>query len=541
MSKFKPSVRSWDARLAVAASFVLASLAVVSPSWAQLTWSDLSQAAEPPIANPFKGFMNYSDSPLPQGSGEFPHTLEFFYIGMDEFWVDQGGGNWQIDLSALEAELVDIASRGRQAVFRIYVDEPREQSTCPGSRPNATTADTALPDFLMDGLGGNDVPLTYYCSHGWEGWSPEYADEDFLEAVAELLADLIANYNGDPRIAFIQVGLLGHWGEWHTYFGAEDPVDPNDALDCDQPTDGAVHDVMNAVLDSYAGFASTLVLVSADVLQCHQRPLGGGSSDPGVTWFERSIGLHDDDFANSTVCDTSFGFDTRANTWGAEDDWVGLPVGGEVQPSLQGPIHDDDDSNDCGADLGTYDSGELDGAVNATHPSFLLNYDLFHSSVVDPQLGNAEATARRMGYQYFVPAVALPDAPSTDAPLMLTVRVQNLGVAPIYYALDVELVVLDGAVEVATFPTDIFLEDVYDAPTRGTDSVDFDIEIQDHGLAGGTYDLALRVPNPMAGGAALRFANAEQVGDLLMIGSVTLVDDTIFFDGFESGNTTAWN
>lgn len=519
---------------------MLASVALVPAASAQLTWSNLTLAAEPPISNPFKGFMDYSDAALPMGSAEFPHTLEFFYIGMDEFWVDDPVEGWQIDFSALEVELAAVAARGRQAVFRIFIDYPQATpgGTCPTEE--TTTAESALPEFLTDGFDNDDVVLNHYCdeSADLEGWSVDISEPgsraNFLDAVADLLADLVAAYDGDSRIAYVQVGLLGHWGEWHTFFDGDDP------LDCDQSTDGVVHDVMNAVLDAFDAFNDTRALVSADVLQCYQRPFEGGPSDPGVAWFERSIGLHDDDFANSTVCETE-GFDTRANAWSAEDDWVSLPVGGEVQPDLQGPIHDDDDGNDCGADLGTYDTGELDGAVEAAHPSFLLNYDLFHSSVVDPQLGNAEATSRRMGYQYFVPAVGLPDAPEVSGPLNLTVRVENLGVAPVYYALDVELVVLDGIVEVATFPTDIFLEDVYDAPTRGTDSVDFDVEVTDHGLASGTYDLALRVANPMVGGAALRFVNAEQVGDLLTLGSVTVVDTPIFSDGFESGDTDNWN
>lgn len=511
-----------------------AALLVAASASAQLTWSNLTLATEPPVENPFKGFMDYADPTVPARSTEFPHTLEFFYIGMDEFWVDYEDDvpdqGWQIDLAALEVELAAIASRGRQAVFRIYVDEPREQTTCPTMAPAATVDDTALPDFLM-----SDVALTYYCSGGWEGWSPDYPDADFLDAVDDLLADLVAAYDGDPRIAFVQVGLLGHWGEWHTFF------DGNDPLDCDEATDGVVHDAMNAVLDTFDGFHSTLALVSADVLQCAQRPAGGSAADPGVSWFDRSIGLHDDDFANSTVCET-YGFDSRAQSWGAENDWLALPVGGEIQPSLQGPIHDDDDGLDCDPpDTDGYDTGELDSAVEATHPSFLLNFDLFDSVVVDPRLANAEATARRMGYQYFVPAVALPDETRVDEPLMLTVRVENLGVAPIYYALAVELVVLDGAVEVATFPTDIYLEDVYDAPARGVDAIDFDVEIADHGLRHGSYQLALRVPNPMAGGAALRFANAEQSGDLLILGPVTIDEDPIFLDDFETGNTTNWN
>ena len=36
-------------------------------------------------------------------------------------------------------------------------------------------------------------------------------------AILDFIAAFGAAYDGDPRIAFVQWGLLGFWGEWHTY------------------------------------------------------------------------------------------------------------------------------------------------------------------------------------------------------------------------------------------------------------------------------------------------------------------------------------
>ncbi len=48
-------------------------------------------------------------------------------------------------------------------------------------------------------------------------WEPDYDDPVFLDKLDHFLAALAARYDGNPEVAFIDVGSFGVWGEGHTY------------------------------------------------------------------------------------------------------------------------------------------------------------------------------------------------------------------------------------------------------------------------------------------------------------------------------------
>ena len=105
---------------------VLLTLAVSQPLSAQLVWTSLTYDDSAQTLNPYKGFMDYVPDP-----GDPPrtpeHSLEFFYIGMDEFYDDlnpQPVAMGGVDFGSLNAELESVRSRGRQAAFRIFIDFP---------------------------------------------------------------------------------------------------------------------------------------------------------------------------------------------------------------------------------------------------------------------------------------------------------------------------------------------------------------------------------------------------------------------------------
>lgn len=48
-------------------------------------------------------------------------------------------------------------------------------------------------------------------------WEPDYNDPVFLEKLDHFLAALAERYDGNPEVAFIDVGSFGVWGEGHTF------------------------------------------------------------------------------------------------------------------------------------------------------------------------------------------------------------------------------------------------------------------------------------------------------------------------------------
>jgi len=49
-------------------------------------------------------------------------------------------------------------------------------------------------------------------------WEPDYDDPIFMEKLDKFLAAAAARYDGNPDVAFIDMGSFGVWGEGHTYW-----------------------------------------------------------------------------------------------------------------------------------------------------------------------------------------------------------------------------------------------------------------------------------------------------------------------------------
>jgi len=152
---------------------------------------------ESPVVNPLKGLVPYA-RPTPD---RFPHSMEFSYIGLAKIVKGDGVYDWQ----PMEKLLDDIASRGNQAVIRIYVEYPGKTD--------------GIPQYLIDGglkvhsyMNTNTAPFP-----PTKVLTPNYEDESLRKTLANFIQAFGAKYDGDPRLGFITAGLLGTWGEWHTY------------------------------------------------------------------------------------------------------------------------------------------------------------------------------------------------------------------------------------------------------------------------------------------------------------------------------------
>ena len=412
----------------------------VSPADPPQTFT-LSYAAAP-ADNPLKGFMPY------QGSYAFPHSLEWFYLPLKDLQTGYSTFTWD----ALDAHLTAIAARGHQAIFRVYLDYP----------------DVAygVPDFL------SSVSKHAYTDYGngtdATSYSPDYSNPDLQRAVLNFIAALGARYDNDPRVGFITAGLLGFWGEWHTY-----PYD----------TWAPAPAFMNQVLDAFqSAFPHTMVLAR--------------EPKASVTMDRPRLGFHDDSFAYTTVGSTDWYFWPKIVAANLQDCWKNRPIGGEVRPEVQSCLWNDTPCTP--ADQG------FDLCVSTTHASWMLNHGAFTGGLGATQLARATTGAQSLGYTLHVPRATL-ESPQVGKVLQGTVTLENRGVAPFYYPWTVQIAVLDKAGNLNSWPLDWDLRTVLpDSPVTRT----FQVPIP--GLPAGDYTLLLGVPNPMAGGHPLKFADTAQ-------------------------------
>lgn len=92
---------------------------------------------------------------------------------------------------------------GKRVVFRFVLDLPSDK------------AHIDIPDWLFDEIDGDgDV---YNNSYG-KGFSPDYQNETVIKKHARAVKALGDYYGKDDFFAYIELGSLGHWGEWHVNY-----------------------------------------------------------------------------------------------------------------------------------------------------------------------------------------------------------------------------------------------------------------------------------------------------------------------------------
>jgi len=457
---------AWHAKIGPTAQVILGMALLscnVAFATAGINYYSLTGAAAP-TNNPLKGFMPYAGS-----FAAFPHSMEWGYLPLRSLMSGPTNFNW----ADLETLLNTVAGRGHQTVFRIYLDYP--------GRP------TGIPQYLLDA----GIATHNYTDFGNRGISvsPDYENSLLIEALTNFIAAMGSRYDGDPRIAFITLGLLGFWGEWHTF--------PHDNW-------FASTGVQDQVMLAYeAAFSRTKLLV--------RYPSG---ANPKL----RRIGYHDDSFAYETIAPPNWMFLGRLEAAGDTNKWRTQPIGGEVRPEVQLCMWDANQTNCVPA------GQEFERCVQLTHASWLLNHGAFSPGLSPKAKELALSAVSKLGYVVCVSNALLADA-SVSGPLNISVGLANVGVAPFYYDWPVQLAAVNGdGFLVNTWITPWKLSSV---PPGATNSV-WSFSIVNHGLSAGSYKILLRVQNPLPNGLPFRFANATQDADQfgwLTLGQVAIVAD----------------
>ena len=424
-----------------------------------------------PADNPLKGLVPYSSN---ASRDSFPHSMEFSYIPLSTLVSGYDTFDWQ----PLEALLDEVAGRGNQTIFRVYLEYPGKTG--------------AIPDFLLkDGLAITRWNYNRNPSQPVE--TPDYANANLRRLLKNFISGLGCEYDGDPRIGFITAGLLGLWGEWHTH--------PNPGLFASKA-------VQQEVMDAYeSAFKTTHVLLRYPVGNRHAR-LARNS--------DRPFGYHDDSFAWTTL-DSGNSSDAwffipilKAAGPEAEAKWKTRPIGGEIRPEAWGLVFDQRPGDQRIQDFRQ--------CVDATHVTWLMDSGMFRRERDADRIKQAEQEVRRMGYEFHAPAVTFGAV--INGKLNVRLEVENRGVAPFYYDWKPEYGLLINGRVVKTFAGTGKLTEMLpgDRPRVWVDRLDV------CGIDPGLFTLAVRVPNPMQGGTPLRFANAtrDDASGWLFLGDVLI-------------------
>jgi hypothetical protein len=319
------------------------------------------------IVNPMRGFYRwYGGEPIPQPRPAYDHYARF---GWRQLEPTRG----QYDFSAIEQALGAAQSASAKFAFRVM-------------SVNEFTSPVEIPAYLKQEVGGA------YCTYnGSQVWVPAWDSPAFLARAQALMSALGARFNGDPRLGYYDMGIYGHWGEWHTEGLCTPAASP--------ATKRALVDMQ------VAAFPNTRILMNS----------GGKEVDAFVYALSKSpsIGVRVD-----SLCSPWFGDQftiSSAKLAAMQDRWKTAPVVTEFY------IWNPSDTALCDQQVGTW------------HIAAIANGSIGNwSSYSADQQAQLLLAGKHSGYRFVLNSLTYPAEVTNNSFLAISSQWSNVGITPAY-------------------------------------------------------------------------------------------------------------
>lgn len=221
------------------------------------------------LNNPFMGWVGWAntDKTLVQ-----PHSLVYANITWRELEPEKGKYNWEEIENKFQFE--KWKKEGTRINLRFVLDDP-------GNGPEKD-----IPDWLYNELiqtEGTDGAGKWYDtppSVVGKGFSPNYSSPLLIAEHERAIKALAERYNNDHEIAFVQIGSLGHWGEFHNWPEEVSGKFPNLSV-----SDQYVEHYLKYFTNKMLGMRKPFPIASTNKLGLFNDVFGSkGATDTWVDW-----------------------------------------------------------------------------------------------------------------------------------------------------------------------------------------------------------------------------------------------------------------
>lgn len=372
------------------------------------------RSSDAQFVNPLIGYMQNAERSKPYTET----SLVYIDLTWRELEPERGQFNWAAIAEA--NHLSRWRAEGKHAVLRFVCDLPGKE------------AHRDIPDWLYAATGdGMDYDIDY-----GRGYCPNYANAVFREEHHRALREIGRYFteNWGAFVAYVELGSLGHWGEWHVKYADGLPYLPKT-------------EIRKEYVDAYTEAFPNARLLSRRSFQ--EMPAGTGIYNDvtgNVPETERLL--------RELSEGADFG---SAQEEGAikplSEIWNSAPVGGEYTSSLSME------------DMLNRDFRSTLKLIEDSHPSFLgpkipdmrAPADDDDRKLSETALLNARKIQGMLGYRYRVTEIGISDAATEDGVWttlykLLTgqmgtpqtyksvrVTLRNDGLAPMYFDWPVKL------------------------------------------------------------------------------------------------------
>lgn len=339
------------------------------------------------LTNPHIGFEYFNHYGIYPGR-IYPECSMAYYRW---YWKDFEPESNQIQFAAIDQllELIEISNMTMS--FRLMTAGSYDYDS--GSQ---------LPDWLSN-LG---IPGTWYGENGAEDcFMPDFENPTFMSNVRRVIYAFGDKYNGDPRISHVDIGWIGHWGEWHILTeavakGASMPDWEYRRQYIDWTFDAFPDTPVIMMINDTNGMA--MVCVSND---------GGwrgdsyGDSKPGWNHMSNMYPQH-------------------VSEAGAEDAWKHAPVCMEIWGVLSNWLT-----------LGWDAEAIFNRGIEEFHVSVV---NAKSSSIPIELMDEVNAFLKRLGYRFVLKQLTLPEVITNGQTISVTALWENKGCAPAYHSYQIK-------------------------------------------------------------------------------------------------------
>ena len=353
-----------------------------------------------PLVNPGMGWVHHYYSGRTGNYGYYlkpSDSLDWFpganvqYMRIPWAFVEPKDGefNW----SVFDTPAQRYVQSGKQFAIRI--------NCCEHWIPWAT------PKWLKD-KGCKGVQFTVRRGPDPKGacWEPDYLDPMYLEHLERLIKNLAARYDGNPNVAFIDIGTFGLWGEGHT--GASSRL----------PRDVQIKAV-KLQIDLYTKyFKKTQLCISDDVDGWREQ-----KNFPVLDYARaKGVSLRDD----SILVNVPIG--PLAEKRGHKS-WYHDELAGKYWPTM--PVIVEHEHYGLSKARGAWKGEWLENSVEAYHCSF-LSIHWWPEQFYKENKESIERINLRLGYRLNLKSLEMPKSVEIGERFPVRFAWANVGVAPFY-------------------------------------------------------------------------------------------------------------
>lgn len=329
-------------------------------------------------------------------------------------------------------------TEGKHVVFRFILDRP------------TSVSERDIPDWLYKET--NKDGKWYETSYG-KGFSPNYANEYLIKRHEKALLEL-GKFFSDGFLSYVQLGSVGHWGEWHTNVSEKLPALPSEVI-----LGQYVEHYNQAFPQAHKMMRYPMPWVKDNGFGVYNDMLGNQKQTDKMVQAIKSGGKY------SHSVDTIY-YKSVKNIWEQ------APVGGEFT------------SDRSWSSLLNYNFTDTLSMVDTMHMTFIGPKAPVKKNLSHTLYDNIDIVRQRLGYSYWISKAAYKNGE-------LTLHWQNDGLAPMYWDWPVYVYIYNQSGEkIVEYPIKLELSTLLNGQMQTTNTK---INLKTTGV----YQLGVAVVDPM--------------------------------------------